>query len=99
MAPGETTYFNCYARGNPVQWYINGVILYNRNQFIERGFLFHDEILSNGDVNYTIAIVAQIMNNNTRLECRAHSFNEGDIAQIGTLLIAGEPSLLIKFSK
>ena len=98
VAPGDTAYFNCHARGNPVLWYIDGFILHDKSPFMARGFTFSEE-LSNGVANYTITIVAVLINNNTRIECRARLYNMPDVSQVGTLIIAGECfSTIILFS-
>ena len=96
VAPGETAYFNCHARGDSVYWYVDGNDPYPQTPYEVRGFTFTFNEISRPSTeleehNNTIAIEAHLSNNNTRISCTASGWIYGQHAyREGRLIIAGK---------
>ena len=96
LAPGETAYFNCHARGDSVYWYVNGNDPYPESAYTSRGFNFiYTEIPRPSNEleehNNTIIVDARLSNNNTRISCTATGWIYGQHGyQTGRLIVAGK---------
>ena len=100
VAPGETAYFNCHARGDSVYWYVNRTYPHPQADYIARGFnFFYDEIPRPSNEleehNNTITLEARPMNNYTLITCTAsgHIHGQQDF-QEGYLIIAGRDYMI-----
>lgn len=93
VAPGDVAYFNCHARGNTIQWYINGTVvpvtMTGRVLYVAKGFYFIDGVLPNNERNNTITVTAHQSINSTIIECAVTMHGPGRVSQNGTLIIAG----------
>ena len=95
VAPGETAYFVCHARGDSVYWYINNTDPHPQRDYEAMGFSFSYFEFPHApqepeEHNNTITVEARPSNNGTVIGCTAvgtysnqHDFEEG------SLIIAG----------
>lgn len=96
IAPGETAYFNCFARGFDVSWDIVRTSIRNERSYEERGINISSEEFPANTTrglpwhNITMTVDGRISNNDTGISCTATGHRTGDhVYQEGTLTIAG----------
>ena len=92
LAPvNSTVTFFCHARGNLISWYINGDLVWYKNEgsLRQRGFTFVNVDDTPPEVNITVSVTATLQNNNTNITC-GDAIGRGEQSATASLLIAGK---------